>query len=154
MKDKNYDGRSNRLLRTGKVIPLAATLIMPILFSDPGFAEDVAVEGSVTPHKLVQNAQFESLAPDSQPLSLDVPAGSDSTMVVEQAEVNLPESTQLAMAIHSGGSLSDAKSGTEHSGIDGGSAEAVSGESPQKHYALMLALLALISLVPMSRGHR
>ncbi len=161
MKDKNYEGRSYRLSPIGKVLSVATALIFPVLLSGQAIAESDVVESPVTQESILQNPESGNLVPHSQPLSLEAaPVAvakptADST-VVDPAEVALSAApTQLAMAtVSNSNDISGVNAGNQQKAADDGSLQPAGGEASQKHYPLMLALLALISLVPMSRRHQ
>ena len=157
MKDKNYEGLANRLLRNGKVGSVATAVMFSVLSSGPLIAEPGVVENPAGQEIILENSSSGELAPDSQPLNLDAlssePAA-ELSAVDEPAADSSAAPTKLALAeqvLPNGSSMTGLAK--EPGAIDAGSTTSAGGESPQKPYALILALVALISLVPMSRRH-
>jgi hypothetical protein len=157
MKDKNYEGLANRLLRNGKVVPVATAVIFSVLSPGLVIAEPGIVENPAGQDIILENSVSENLAPDSQPLNLDAltsaPAA-ELSAVDEPAADSSAAPTKLALAeqvLPNGSGMTGMVK--EPGAINTGSTTSTGDESPQKPYALILALVALISLVPMSRRH-
>ena len=157
MKDKNYEGLANRLLRNGKVGSVATAVMFSIVSSGPLIAETGVVENPAGPEIILENSVSENLAPDSQRLNLDALSSAPAaelSAVDEPAADSASAPTKLALAeqvLPNGSSMTDMVK--ESAAINTGSTTSTGDESPQKPYALILALVALISLVPMSRRH-
>ena len=157
MKDKNYEGLANRLLRNGKVGSVATAVMFSVLSSGPLIAEPGGVENPAGQEIILENSVSENLAPDSQPLNLDAHSSAPAAelkAVDEPAADSSSAPTKLALAeqvLPNGSSMTDMVK--ESAAINTGSTTSTGDESPQKPYALILALVALISLVPMSRRH-
>ena len=153
MKDKNHEGLANRPSHNGKIIPAATALIVSILLSDMAVAQPAAVVAPAVPALILVDSDAQSMVTDSMPLSVDTrsPLQDAASGVADEAEKAIPVQTKLALAGRPLGidpGLTEVANG--QSAIDATS-EAIGGESHQKHYALVLALVTLISLVPMSR---
>ena len=157
MKDKNYEGLANRLLRNGKVGSVATAVMFSVLSSGPLIAEPGGVENPAGQEIILENSVSENLAPDSQRLNLDALSSAPAaelSAVDEPAADSASAPTKLALAeqvLPNGSSMTDMVK--ESAAINTGSTTSTGDESPQKPYALILALVALISLVPMSRRH-
>lgn len=158
MKDKNYEGLAKRPSRAGKVVPAATALIFSVLLSDISVAQsNGAVETLARPSVILENVAPQNIVLDSERLSVDAlaPVQDAELSVVEEAETAAPVSTTLALAGQSVGVGSGMTEIVGEQSAIGTVSESVASESPQKqNYALMLALVALISLVPMSRRHQ
>ena len=157
MKYKNYEGLANRLLRNGKVVPVATAVIFSVLLPGLVIAEPGVVENPAGQEIILENSSSGKLAPDSQPLNLDALSSAPAaelSAVDEPAADSSAAPTKLALAeqvLPNGSSMTGMAK--EPAVIDTGSKTSAGSESPQKPYALILALVALISLVPMSRRH-
>jgi len=157
MKHKNYEGLANWLLHKGKVVPVATAVMFSVLLPGLVIAEPGVVENPAGQEIILENSGSGKLAPDSQPLNLDALSSAPAaelSAVDEPAADSSAAPTKLALAeqvLPNGSSMTGMAK--EPGAIDTGSTTSAGGESPQKPYALMLALVALISLVPMSRRH-
>ena len=157
MKYKNYELLANQPTRIGKLVPVLTALIFSALLPGFAIAEPGVVENPAGQEIILENSGSVELAPDSQPLNLDALSAAPAAEVSAVEEPAMDSSaapTKLALAeqvLPNGSSMTGMVN--EPGAINTGSTTSAGGESPQKPYALILALVALISLVPMSRRH-
>ena len=121
---------------------MAFTCLLPsIVIAEPEI-ENNPVEQSVIP---------ENLVIDSQPLDVNVVSVAQDAEVtaVSELEVTSPAPVKLALADHSETGVAKERGIIEVVSP----LSVVDGESSQMPFALLLALLALIAVVPMSRRH-
>ena len=156
MNDKNYEGLANRLARTGKVVPVATALIFSVFFPGVSAAQSGAVDTVAGPDVVLESVESKAIVLQSHQTGVDVlaPVQQAELMVNSEVETAGSAPTTLALADQAVGIRTKVAGMANESGAVDTVSESVGNESPQKHYALMIALVALISLVPMSRGHQ
>jgi len=151
MKDKYFEWFTYRPLCVGKIVPGAAVTIFALLSPGMAIAEPGIVEGALEKEIVFTRTGSESVAPRRQPLSLDIVSGAaegESTIASEPEE---PAPVLAKLVPDSHGSISATKEQSTVSAAASESLSVANDELPQVPYALILALLALITVVPMSR---
>ena len=148
MKKQNYERLYDRPLQSGRVMALVLAMLVAGIFT--GTVQAEAGTGTFAP----QQPEF----PDSQPLDAVPIRVADDGVIVRNGNVVLSgeeRNTSLAMV-----ELPDMAVPTNILVVESRQVEAdrgqeagANGEDTKFPYALMLTLLALISLVPVSRRH-
>ena len=151
MKDTHFKWFANRALCAGKMFPGATVIAFAVLLPGMATAEPGVVGDTAGKEIVFGQMNSETVALRSQPLNFDIASGAPEE---EFAAVGEPEAATPALAKLVPDSYRPVSATKEQSTVSAAAPESLSAandELPQVPYALILALLALISVVPMSR---
>lgn len=158
MEKRNYERFVGRTARSKRVAAATLAVLVAGIFAGTAQAESDTGELVQKQPVILETSGIEQVSLDSQSLdAIPVRVSVDGVIVRESGEALPAEAPETSLAMVELGSTGNSAStlGTKRPRVidRGGEGGGANGDGATFPYALMLTLLALISLVPVSRRH-